>query len=186
MSTNPFGFTTWGADLVRIAEPITARTPNTHAPRARSLARNGGVTLQFDGGRVTALVHSGASASVAHLEFAAMAPAVATALRDELGSRTEPDDAIHAALIAAGLRPAPVLEAADCSCTARSTMCVHVLAAAYALATLVDHEPVTALTIQSYGAAGPAEGAAPDRPTPRWTPLAALQVRDYYALPATP
>ena len=138
MATNPFGFTTWGADLVRIAEPISASTPNTHAPRARMLARNGGVTLQFDGGRVTALVHSGASASVAHLEFAPMAPAVASALREELGSRTEPDDAVHAALIARGLRPAPVLDAADCSCTARSTMCVHVLAAAYALATLVE------------------------------------------------
>lgn len=154
MASNPFGFTTWGADLVRIAEPISASTPNTHAPRARMLARNGGVTLQFDGGRVTALVHSGASASVAHLEFAPMAPAVAP-IREELGSRTEPDDAVHAALIARGLRPAPVLDAADCSCTARSTMCVHVLAAAYALATLVDHEPVTALTIQTYGASTP-------------------------------
>ncbi|CAM3697341.1 SWIM zinc finger family protein [Tsukamurella ocularis] len=184
MATNPFGFTTWGADLVRIAEPISARTPNTHAPRARMLARNGGVTLTFDGGRVTALVHSGASASVAHLEFAAMAPAVAAALREELGSRTEPDDAIHAALVARGLRPAPVLDAADCSCTARSTMCVHVLAAAYALATLVDHEPVTALTIQTYGAAPAADETDDARPAPRWTPLAALHARDYYAAPA--
>lgn len=184
MATNPFGFTTWGADLVRIAEPITASTPNTHAPRARMLARNGGVTLRLDGGRVTALVHSGANASVAHLEFAPMAPAVASALRDELGSRSEPDDAIHASLIARGLRPAPVLDAADCSCTARSTMCVHVLAAAYALAALVDHEPVTALTIQSYGSSAPAVDAQDDRPVPRWTPLAALSVRDYYAAPA--
>ncbi|ADG79037.1 Zinc finger SWIM domain protein OS=Tsukamurella paurometabola (strain ATCC 8368 / DSM / CCUG 35730 / CIP 100753 / JCM 10117 / KCTC 9821 / NBRC 16120 / NCIMB 702349 / NCTC 13040) OX=521096 GN=Tpau_2432 PE=4 SV=1 [Tsukamurella paurometabola] len=183
MATNPFGFTTWGADLVRIAEPITASTPNTHAPRARMLARNGGVTLQFDGGRVTALVHSGASASVAHLEFAAMAPTVATALREELGSRTEPDDAIHAALISRGLQPAPTLEAADCSCKARTTMCVHVLAAAYALAALVDHEPVTALAIQSYGASAPTE-EVDERPAPRWTPLAALHVRDYYVVPA--
>lgn len=183
MATNPFGFTTWGADLVRIAEPTTASTPNTHAPRARMLARNGGVTLQFDGGRVAALVHSGASASAAHLEFAAMAPATATALREELGSRTEPDDAIHAALIARGLRPAPVLDAADCSCKARSTMCVHVLAAVYALATLVDHEPATALTIQAYGTSAPAGDDEDDRPAPRWTPLAALHVRDYYAVP---
>ncbi|NMD57304.1 MULTISPECIES: SWIM zinc finger family protein [Tsukamurella] len=183
MATNPFGFTTWGADLVRIAEPITASSPNTHAPRARMLARNGGVTLQLDDRRVTALVHSGASASVAHLEFAPMAPAVATALRDALGSRTEPDDAIHAALIARGLRPAPALEAADCSCRARSTMCVHVLAAAYALATLVDHEPVTALMLQSYGSSAPAGEAEAERPAPRWTPLAALHVRDYYAVP---
>ncbi len=184
MATNPFGFTTWGADLVRIAEPITASAPNTHAPRARMLARNGGVTLQFDGGRVTALVHSGASASVAHLEFAAMAPATAAAVREELGSRTEPDDAIHAALIDRELRPAPVLDAADCSCKARSTMCVHVLAAAYALATLIDHEPVTALTIQSYGTLTPATDEQENRPAPRWSPLAALHLRDYYAVAA--
>lgn len=183
MATNPFGFTTWGADLVRIAEPIAASTPNTHAPRARMLARNGGVTLQFDGGRVTALVHSGASASVAHLEFAAMAPAVATALREELGSRTEPDDAVHRSLIDRGLRPAPVLEAADCSCKARTTMCLHVLAATYALATLVDHEPVTALTVQSYGAAPAAADGDEDRPVPRWTPLTTLRAQDFYAAP---
>ncbi|KXP14357.1 hypothetical protein [Tsukamurella pseudospumae] len=184
MAVNPFGFTTWGADLIRIAEPISARTPNTHAPRARTIARNGGVTLELDGGRVTALVHSGASASVAHLEFAPMAPAAAQVLREELGSRSEPDDAAHAALVAQGHRPAPVLDAADCSCTARSTMCLHVLAAVYALATLVDHEPVAALTLQSSGAAAPAEESTDDRPVPRWTPLTALHVRDYYAVAA--
>ncbi len=182
MAIDPFGFTAWGADLVRIAQPIAARSPNTHAPRARMIARNGGVTLETKEGAVTARVHSGASASVAHLTFAAMAPAVATALREELGSRIEPDDAVHAALTARGLRPAPVLEASDCSCRARSTMCLHVLAGLYALASLVDHDPVRAPAIQSYGSTMPAAEQGEDRPTPRWIPLAALHVRDYYAV----
>ncbi|WP_019204484.1 SWIM zinc finger family protein [Tsukamurella sp. 1534] len=186
MTTPRFGFTAWGFDLVRIAEPVTASRPNTAAPRARMIARNGGVALETDGRQVTARVHSGSLASLAHLEFAAMAPATATALRATLGNRHEPDDATHAALVAAGLRPAPVLEAADCSCRARSTACVHVLAALYALAALVDHEPVTALAIQSAGGSGaPADEAGRARPVPRWTPLAALHARDYYA-PAGP
>ena len=63
MATNPFGFTTWGADLVRIAEPISASTPNTHAPRARMIARNGGVGLEIDGRQVTARIHRGGEAS---------------------------------------------------------------------------------------------------------------------------
>lgn len=183
MPMSDFGFTAWGAHLVRIAEPITASTPNRHAPRARMIARNGGVTLQLDGGRVTALVHSGAAASVAHLEFAGMAPELVTALRRAMGSRAEPDDAAHSALVAQGLRPAPVLEASDCSCRARTTMCVHVLAALYALAERIDHEPATVLAIQSFGTVGPDEPDT-DRPVPRWTPLAALHARDFYAVAA--
>ena len=40
MAVFTFGFTAFGAAIVRIAEPITARTPNTHAPRARMIARD--------------------------------------------------------------------------------------------------------------------------------------------------
>lgn len=183
-TTAEFGFTRWGADVVRIAEPISAATPNTHAPRARSIARNGGVTLTIDRRQVTGHVHRGADASVAHLEIAAMPPEVVTAVGELIGSRSEPDDAIYAALGERGLRPAITLEAADCSCRARSTMCVHVLAALYALASLIDHEPSTVLTLQSVGTADApaAEEPAADRPVRRWVPLASVDVGDYYAL----
>ncbi|GAA4679663.1 hypothetical protein [Gordonia humi] len=171
-----FGFTAWGRDVVRIAEPVSARTPNTSAPRARSIARNGGVTLDRSGRQITARIHRGSEASVAHLEFAAPDPGAVAALREETGSRTEPDDAVHAALRTRGLLPALALEAADCSCRARTTMCVHVLAAVYAVAALVDHEPATLFTLLSgSGAEVPSNG-----PTPRWTPIAALDVRDYW------
>ena len=174
--TPQFGFTAWGADIVRIAEPVTASTPNTAAPRARRIARNGGVALELAGRHVTARVHRGGDASVAHLEIAAMDPAVMTALREEIGARAEPDDAVHAAIRARGLRPAAALETADCSCRARSMMCVHVLAALYALATLVDHSPSTVVTMQS----GDDDSADEHAPVPRWTPIAALDVRDYF------
>ncbi|MCF8570684.1 hypothetical protein L5G32_10430 [Gordonia sp. HY002] len=178
--TPQFGFTTWGADIVRLAEPVTASTPNTSAPRARSIARNGGVTLDIDGRQITARIHRGGEASIAHLEIAAMEPPVMAALRDELGSRTEPDDAVHAALRARGLRPAATLAAADCSCRARTTMCVHVLAALYALAERVDHSPSTVLGMQA-GVDG-SDDAAANGPPPRWTPIAALDVRDYFTV----
>lgn len=180
--TTEFGFTAWGADIVRIAEPIEASTPNTSAPRARSIARNGGVTVNVDGRQVTAHVHRGGSASIAHLEIAAMDASVMAALREEIGTRTEPDDAVHAALRARGLRPQTTLEAADCSCSARARMCVHVLAALYAFAAVVDHSPATLIGMQS-GDATP-DNAAPDAPAPRWTPVAALDVRDYFSVRA--
>ncbi|GAA1004652.1 hypothetical protein GCM10009551_081190 [Nocardiopsis tropica] len=182
MTTPAFGFTAWGSDLVRIAEPVRASSPNTLAPGARRIARAGCVALQVEDGRVTAHIHRGASASVAHLEFTAAAPAVVAALREAMGPRAEPDDAAHAAVVARGLRPAPVLAAADCSCRARTTMCVHVLAALYALAERVDHEPTTVLAILGFTTPRSASGSAgADRPVARWTPLAAVDVRDYFA-----
>ena len=80
MTSTPaeFGFTRWGAEIVRLAEPISARGPNASAPRARSVARNGGVTLTVDGRSVSGLVQRGGEASMAHLEFDAMSPATAT------------------------------------------------------------------------------------------------------------
>lgn len=180
-----FGFTTWGADLVRLAEPITATGRNTSAPTARRIARNGGVLLEIDGRQVTARIHRGAQASIAHLEFAAMEPAVLAALREEMGSRSEPDDTVHAALRARGLQPTPSLDAADCSCRARSTMCVHVLAALYALAGAVDHAPSTLLGMQAGSVADDStEAAGHDGPPPRWTPIAALDVREYFTVHA--
>ena len=188
MSTAAFGFTAWGSDVVRIAEPLTATTPNTLAPRARRMAGNGGVTLEHTGRQVTAHIHRGAEASVAHLEFAPMRGETVAALREILGSRSEPDDEAHAALRGRGLRPAPELVAADCSCRARTTMCVHVLASLYALAEKIDHEPMTALVIQSFGSAdhGTDGAPTPTGPPPRWTPLAGLDVRDFFSVRRPP
>ena len=175
-----FGFTTWGADLVRVAEPISAVKPNSSAPRARMIARNGGVTVTVDEGRVQASVHTGAQASVTHLEFAPMDSAAAEAARRIMGSRTEPDDATHRALMEKGFAPAPALVQMDCSCRSRTAMCVHVLATIYALAARVNLEPTLALTLQSVDSSSRGRGDDPTRAPVRWIPVSALQVRDYF------
>ncbi|MFZ2238450.1 MAG: SWIM zinc finger family protein [Gordonia amarae] len=181
MNTNAeFGFTRWGADIVRLAEPLDIRKPNPAVPRARSLARNNCVNLTVDGRNIKGLVAAGGQASVTHLEFASFAPELVSALAED-PSHGEPDDRLHETLTTAGLSPTPVIVGADCSCKARGDRCLHILASLYALATLVDHEPTTALTVQGY-----TPGTAPhsgNGPTQRWTPLSAFDVRDYCRTP---
>lgn len=178
MNTNAeFGFTRWGADIVRLAEPLDTRKPNPAVPRARSLARNNCVNLTVDGRSVKGLTAAGGQASVAHLEFATFAPELVSALTEDLAHGV-PDDRLHETLTAAGLSPTPVVVGADCSCKARGDRCLHILATLYALATLIDHEPTTALTVQGY-----VPGTEPQTgngPIPRWTPLSAFDIHDYY------
>ncbi|MCZ4536025.1 SWIM zinc finger family protein [Gordonia terrae] len=190
MTSTPaeFGFTRWGAEIVRLAEPISARGPNASAPRARSVARNGGVTLTVDGRSVSGLVQRGGEASMAHLEFDAMSPATATTLREVLGESTEPTDDMHRRLVEAASWSSPVLEVADCSCRARGDRCLHILATLYALAAAVDREPSLALRLRDFEArlSGVARGAdhtdGPPRQMPlRWAALTTFDARDYWS-----
>ncbi|WP_055475856.1 SWIM zinc finger family protein [Gordonia sp. HS-NH1] len=183
-----FGFSRWGAEIVRLAEPISTRSPNQLAPRARSVARNGGVTLTVDGRSVSGLVQRGGEASVAHLEFGPMTSATASALRELLGASTEPtDDMYHRLVEAAAWSPAG-LDVADCSCRARGDRCLHILATLYALAAAVDREPALALRLRDFEGSldGSSVDAAPDpdapssRIPPRWSALTAFDVRDYW------
>lgn len=183
MSTNEFGYTVWGADVVRIAEPVTARMPNSMAPRARSIARNNGVTLTIEGRLVTALVHRGETASVAHIEFRPMSAATAVVLTNFLSTELlstdgEPHADIHRMAADAGHPTRPVLDNCDCSCPARTTMCVHVLAALYALAAQVDTDPQIVLRIQDFGVGAP-EPERTER-SPHWTPLTAVDPATYF------
>lgn len=182
-----FGFSRWGAEIIRLAEPISTRSPNPLAPRARSVARNGGVTLTIDGRSITGLVQRGGEASVAHLEFDPMTSATADALRELLGAATEPTDDIHRRLVQETSWAAAGLEVADCSCRARGDRCLHILATLYALAAAVDREPALALRLRDFEAplteapGDPASGVdGPPRIPPRWTALTAFDVRDYW------
>ncbi|WAC55742.1 hypothetical protein [Gordonia sp. SL306] len=179
MPTNEFGYTPWGADLVRIAEPIATREPNRWAPRARSIARNNGVDLTVDGRLVKAVVHRGADASVAHIEFGQMPPATARAVGELIGSAGEPDEEVHRNATGSGHHPGPVIDNCDCSCTARSTMCVHVLATLYALAAAIDLDPRIALRLQDFGDR-PGAALEDDAVIPQWIPLTAFDSRSYY------
>lgn len=196
-----FGFSRWGADVVRLAEPLSARVPNPLAPRARSLARNQGVELTVTGSAVAGLVSSGAQASIARLEFVAMSHDTAGALRELLGSATEPDDDVHQRAKIASGGVGPQIAAADCSCRARGDRCVHILATLYALAAAIDHRPALALELQGFDqflAARSEQQSEPGsmsvsragsepqlQPIARWIPLAGLGIRDYWDPPAT-
>lgn len=185
-----FGFSRWGADVVRLAEPLSARVRNPLAPRARSLARNQGVELTVTGSAVVGLVSSGARASIARLEFAAMSNDSAGTIRALLGSATEPDDDVHQRARTAGSGAGPQIAAADCSCRARGDRCVHVLATLYALAAAIDHRPALALELQGFdrflaARSEPGSGSGPQpQPIARWTPLAGLGIGDYWDPPS--
>lgn len=175
-----FGYTRWGLDIVRHAEPLDTRTPNAQAPRARSIARNNGVALTLDGRVVRALVQRGGQASVAHLEFAPMPHATAATLGTLLGTTTILDDDIHQRATAGGFEVGTRLDNCDCSCSARTERCVHILAALYALAAHVDADPHAALTLQGYGSDDVAESEDAEVRAPHWIPLSAVDVSGFF------
>ncbi|MBH0775118.1 hypothetical protein [Nocardia bovistercoris] len=182
MADNEFGYTAWGMDWVRLAEPLRATRPEPLLPRARSIARNGGVSAETEGRVVRAAIHRGGQASVTHVEVAAATRAAVTAVTGLLGAAGIVTDDTHRALLAEGHRPAPVLAATDCSCSARTPRCVHVLAVLYDTARRVDENPRLALELQ-----GCFDASADDIPelaeAPRWTPIHTLDPADWFTPP---
>lgn len=181
MADNEFGYTTWGRDWVRLAEPLRQTRPDPLLPRARSIARNNGVRAESEGRVVRAHIHRGGRASVTHIEIAPLAREVVTALAGIIGTgHTVPTDEMHAAALAAGIPVAPQPAAIDCSCTARTPRCVHVLATYYDLARRVDEDPRYGLDLQGYGSdAAPADAGGAAEP-PRWVPLNALDPAAFF------
>ncbi|NUS44561.1 MAG: hypothetical protein HOQ24_12845 [Mycobacteriaceae bacterium] len=174
-----FGYTAWGMDWVRLAEPLRVTRPEPLLPRARSIARSLAVQAVVEGRCVRASIHRGSQASVTHLEFEPMTGQAAAAIAAVIG----PDPSVltdddHRALVAAGASPAPTLVAADCSCPARKSRCLHVLATLYDLARRVDETPHLALALQSFGAPRATAGSAP-----RWIPLTTLDPAAYFTVP---
>lgn len=178
MADNEFGYTRWGMDWVRLAEPLRQTRPDPLLPRARSIARNDGVRSVVEGRTVRGHIHRGGQASVVHIELAPLTRTALTALSAIVG--TEPTlltDEMHAAALTAGVPVAPEPAAIDCSCSARTARCLHVLATFYDLARRVDEDPRLSLDMQGYG--HPDQGAGPDDSgggpeTPRWIPLNTL------------
>ncbi|GAB4584923.1 hypothetical protein [Nocardia sp. IFM 10818] len=190
MPDNEFGYTTWGMDWVRLAEPLTVSKPEPLLPRARSIARNNLVQTEISGATVRATIHRGAEASVTYFE---VAPLPADAVRAI--SEVVPGDAVtltdehRAAIFAAGIAVSPKLSAIDCSCRARNERCLHMLATCYAVARAVDENPWLALDLQGYGrilrGGGETAGdeSAADVPAPRWTPVDTLDPATFFEVP---
>ncbi|WP_433632916.1 hypothetical protein [Nocardia sp. CA-120079] len=179
MADNEFGYTAWGMDWVRLAEPLRQTRPDSLLPRARSIARNSGVQASIEGRIVRAAIHRGGQASVTHLEFAPLSRSAITAISEIIPDTTVLTDEMHRALVDAGISPAPDPAGTDCSCSARTARCVHVLAVFYDMARRVDENPRLALEIQGYFQAAPQDSTVPVE-SPRWTPINALDPAGYF------
>lgn len=173
-----FGYTRWGRDFLRLAEPTSITKPEPLLPRARSLARNAMSDVATDGKLIRGTVVRGGEASVAYLEFEPLDPVAARSLAELVGPApslgTLTDDA-HAVI--AGYPPE--LAVLDCSCRARTARCVHVLALIYETVRRVDEDPRLALSLRGYSAALGTEVQSGETVS-KWTPLSSLDPADFY------
>ncbi|REK88998.1 hypothetical protein DY245_18060 [Streptomyces inhibens] len=182
MPDNDFGYTMWGKDWVRLAEPLRQTRPDPQLPRARRIARDGRVQVTIDGRTVRAVVHHGRNASVANIEVAPMPREAMVAISRQLcGVRPVLTDELYRAIADAGHRPAPTLVGVDCSCSADTSRCIHVLAVYYEMARRVDDDPRIALDIQDFFRASSDSTEVSTAVTPqRWIALNALDPADYF------
>ncbi|KAF0847619.1 hypothetical protein [Nocardia caishijiensis] len=180
MADNEFGYTPWGKDWVRLAEPLRQTRPEPLLPRARSIARNNGVRTEIEGRTVRAHLHRGGQASVAHVEVAPLSRAAVTAIERVIPDATVVTDDMHRALLDAGHSPAPTVVSTDCSCSARTARCLHVLAVLYTIARQVDENPRLALELQGcFDAAHGSETPVAESP---WTPVNTLDPARFFSL----
>ena len=185
MPDDDFGYTAWGRDWVRLAQPLRQTRPNPLLPRARKLARLGGVQVTIDGRVVRGVVQRGRSASVAAIEVAPMAQEVIAGITGHLcGARPLLTDEVHRAITEAGHSPAPILASVGCSCPDGTGSCIHVLAVYYEMARRVDDDPRIALDVQEFSrvSSGSARAATAALPQQRWIALNALDPADYFTV----
>ncbi|GAA3964498.1 hypothetical protein [Gordonia caeni] len=183
MTTAEFGYTRWGRDFLRLAEPTRISRPEPLLPRARSLARHAVTDVQVEDRLLRGTLVRGGEASVAYLEFAPLPREIACGVAERTGVHPAPaalTDAVHDTLAA---HP-PELAVADCSCRARTERCVHVLALLYETARRVDEDPRLALSLRGFAAA--VDQDAPSTEVPRWIPLTALDPAAFRAFPGAP
>ncbi|WP_305091354.1 SWIM zinc finger family protein [Prescottella sp. R16] len=185
MADDEFGYTAWGRDWVRLAQPLNQSGPVRQLlPRARSLARNDLVQARVEGRVVHASIHRGGQASVTRLEVAPLPRAAIAAVAEIVPDTTVLTDDTHRAIAAAGITLAPVLADTDCSCSARTPRCLHLLAVLYEIARRVDENPRVALELQEFDAA-----VAHDARTPaaaaRWAPIGAFDPATFFEPVAT-
>lgn len=185
MPDNDFGYTVWGRDWVRLAEPLSQTRPDPQLPRARGLARDGHVQVTIDGGTVHAVVRHGRNTLQADIEIAPMPKEASDEISRRLsGGQPALTDDLYRALVDAGHPFAPKLVGVGCSCPAGTPRCVHVLAVFYDMARRIDDDPRTALDVRGFFRA-PADTsnttAASTAATPqRWIALNALDLGEYF------
>ncbi|MDX3194136.1 hypothetical protein PV458_37565 [Streptomyces sp. MN03-5084-2B] len=184
MPDDDFGFTAWGRDWVRLAQPLRQTRPNPALPRARKLARAGGVQITIDGRVVRGIVRRSSTTSVTRIEVAPMSQEAVAGITTRLsGPRPVLTDEVHRVITEAGHSPAPVVESVDCSCSAGTGNCLHVLAIYYEMARRVDDDPRIALDVQEFSRAAPAGTRPTAAASPqRWVALNALDPAHYFTV----
>jgi uncharacterized Zn finger protein len=184
MPDDDFGFTAWGRDWVRLAQPLRQIRPNPALPRARKLARAGGVQITIDGRVVRGIVSGSRTTLTACIEVAPMSQEAVAAITTQLsGPRPILTDEVHRLITEAGHPPAPVVESVDCSCSAGTGSCVHVVAIYYEMARRVDDDPRIALDVQEFSRAVPASARPTTTASPqRWVALNALDPARYFTV----
>ncbi|GAA3543186.1 hypothetical protein GCM10022222_28590 [Amycolatopsis ultiminotia] len=182
MPDDDFGYTAWGRDWVRLAQPLLQTLPNPALPRARKLARAGGVQVTIDGRVVRGVVQRGRTTAVACIEVAPMSGETIAGITGQLsGARPVLTDEVHRTITEAGYRPAPALAGVDCSCPDDTGRCIHVLAVYYEMARRVDDDPRIALDVQEFFGGSSGSVRVPTAALPqRWIALNALDPAEYF------
>lgn len=184
MPDDDFGYTAWGRDWVRLAQPLRQTLPNPMLPRARRLARLGGVQVTIDGRVVRGVVQRGRTTSAARIEVAPMPREKVVGITGQLrGARPILTDEVHRVITEAGHSLAPVLAGVDCSCSDGTGRCIHVLAVHYEMARRIDDDPRIALDVQEFFIVSPGSTRVPTAALPqRWIALNALDLADYFTV----
>ncbi|MGC0367073.1 putative Zn finger protein [Rhodococcus sp. 27YEA15] len=189
MADDDFGYTAWGRDWVRLAQPLRQTRPDPALPRARKLARVGGVHVTIDGRIVRGVVQRGRNTLAACIEVAPMPRETIVRISGQLygaqsyGAQPILTDEVHRTVTEAGHGPAPKLAGVDCSCSNGTGRCIHILAVFYEMARRVDDDPRIALDIQDFfRAPSGSTRVSTVALTQRWIALNTLDPSDYFTV----
>ncbi|OZC87189.1 hypothetical protein CH254_16065 [Rhodococcus sp. 06-412-2C] len=179
MADDDFGYTAWGRDWVRLAQPLRVTRPDPRLPRARALAKGAKVEVTISAGRVRGTVEHGRTTPEVFIEVAPMpSPALDIIAAQLRGTRTILTDDMYDACTERGHPPAPTLTRVACTCSDSTGRCVHVLAVFYDMARRIDDDPRLALDVLA-----PSDGTHESAAVPqRWTALEALDPADYFTV----
>ncbi|OZF41026.1 hypothetical protein CH294_02315 [Rhodococcus sp. 14-2483-1-1] len=183
MADDDFGYTAWGRDWVRLAQPLRVTRPDPRLPRARALAKGGNVEVTISAGKIRGAVEHGRTTPEVSIEVAPMPSPALNIISTQLqGTRTILTDEMYSECTDRGHPPVPTLTRVECTCSDSTGRCVHVLAVFYDMARRIDDDPRLALDIQDFvrATSGSTQG---DAAVPhRWIALDGLDPADYFTV----
>lgn len=176
MPDDDFGYTAWGRDWVRLAQPLRVTRPDPRLPRARALAKGGKVEVAIGAGSIRGTVAHGRTTPEVSIDVAPISELASSTIG--VHSRTVLTDEMYRACTELGHSPVPVLTRVECTCPDNSGRCIHVLAVFYDMARRIDDDPRLALDVLTTSDRGDESAAVPQR----WTALDALDPAEYFVV----